>query len=221
MVRHHYSVAVPSTRGRLHPSLLRREGLGERWSPLWKEGRGDFRRFLIDFIKVAKNIVVIKQLPQPNPLIHQMREDISHLEDEIEFHCRNRNLPLFTQHHPMRELLLLHPLIIFLKFSVMPEAQQEARPIMHFHLHTLIRWELDVVIARLFMRRDRADKGDEPLAAPFHPDINITRRAIQAIGKQQRIPLPFQNAGSESLLPEPLRNLDGSIVQPHIRNAES
>lgn len=56
-----------------------------------------------------------------------MREDMSQLEDEIEFHCRNRNLPLLPQHHPMRELLLLHPLIIFLKLSVMPEAQQEAR----------------------------------------------------------------------------------------------
>lgn len=61
--------------------------------------------------------------------------------------------------YPMRELLHLHPLIVFLKLSVMPEAQQEARPTMYFHLHSLIRWELDVVIARLFMRRDRADKG--------------------------------------------------------------
>lgn len=70
---------------------------------------------------------------------------------------------------------------------------------MHFNLHTLIRWELDVVIARLFMRRDRADKGDDPFISTFHPDINITRRAMQAIGIQQRIPLSFQNAGSESL----------------------
>ena len=139
-----------------------------------KEGRGDFRRFLIDFIKVAKNIVVIKKLPQPNPLIHQMSIDMSQLEDEIEFHSWNRNLPLLSQHHPIRELLLLHPLIIFLKLSVMPEAQQEARPIMHFNLHTLIRWELDVVIARLFMRRDRADKGDNPFISTFHPDINIS-----------------------------------------------
>ena len=84
---------------------------------------------------------------------------MSQLEDEIEFHCRNRNLPLLSQHHPMRELLFLHHLVIFLKLSVMPEAQQEDRPIMHFHLHTLIRWELDVVIERLFMRRDRTDKG--------------------------------------------------------------
>ena len=97
----------------------------------------------MDFIKVAKNIVVIQKLPQPNPLIHQMSKDMSQLEDEIEFRCRNRNLPLLPQHYPMRELLLLHPLIIFLKLSVMPEAQQEDRPIMHFHLHTLIRWELD------------------------------------------------------------------------------
>ena len=108
-------------------------------------------------------------------------------------------------------------LIVFLKLSVMPEAQQEARSIMHFNLHTFIRWELDVVIARLFMRRDRADKGDDPLVAPFHPDINITRSPGIRIRIHQCIPLPFQDTGSESLLPEPLRNLDGSIVQPNIR----
>ena len=142
---------------------------------------------------------------------------MSQLEDEIEFHCRNRNLPLLPQHHPMRELLLLHPLIIFLKLSVMSEAQQEARPIMHFNLHTLIRWELDVVIARLFMWRDRADKGDDSFVSPFHPDINITRSPGIRSRIHQCIPLPFQDTGSESLLLEPLRNLNGSIVQPNIR----
>ena len=142
---------------------------------------------------------------------------MSQLEDEIEFHCRNRNLPLLSQHHPMRELLLLHPLIIFLKLSVMPKTQQEARAIMHFNLHSFIRGKLDVVIARLFMRRDRTDKGDDPFVAPFHPDINITRSPGIRIRIHQRIPLPFQDAGSESLLPEPLRNQDGSIVQPNIR----
>ena len=146
-----------------------------------------------------------------------MREDMSQLVDEIEFHCRNRNLPLLSQHHPMRELLLLHPLIIFLKLSVMPEAQQEARAIMHFNLHTLIRWELDVVIACLFMWRDRADKGDNPFISTFHPDINITRSPGIRIRIHQCIPLSFQDTGSESLFSEPLRNLDGSIVQPHIR----
>ena len=142
---------------------------------------------------------------------------MSQLEDEIEFHCRNRNLTLLSQHHPMRELILLHPLIIFLKFSVIVEAQQEARPIMHFNLHTLIRWELDVVIARLFMRRDRADKGDYPFITPFHPNINITGVRELGFGYINAFPLPFQNTGSESLFPEPLRNLDGSIVQPNIR----
>ena len=146
-----------------------------------------------------------------------MREDMSQLEDEIEFRCRNRNLPLSSQHYPMRELLLLYPLIIFLKLSVMPEAQQEARAIMHFHLHSLIRWELDVVIARLFMRRDRADKGDNPFISTFHPDINITRSTGIRIRIHQCISLSFQDTGSESLLPEPLRNLDGSIIQPYIR----
>lgn len=141
---------------------------------------------------------------------------MSQLKDEIEFHSRNRNPPLLAEHYPMREVLLLHPLIIFLKLSVMPEAQQEARAIMHFHLHTLIRWELDVVIARLFMRRDRADKGDDPIISTFHPDINIARSPGIRIRIHQCIPLPFQNAGSESLFPEPLRNLNGSIVQPNI-----
>ena len=145
-----------------------------------------------------------------------MRVDMRQLEDNIKLHCWNCNLPLFSQHHPMRELLLLHPLIIFLKLSVMPEAQQETRSIMHFNLHTLIRWELDVVIARLFMRRDRADKGDNPFISTFHPDINIARSPGIRIRIHQCIPLSFQNTGSESLLPEPLRNLDGSIVQPNI-----
>ena len=27
--------------GRLHPRFLRKRGLGRKWSPLWKEGRGD------------------------------------------------------------------------------------------------------------------------------------------------------------------------------------
>ena len=139
------------------------------------------------------------------------------LEDKIEFRCRNRNLPLLPQHHSMRELLLLHPLIIFLKLSVMPEAQQEARPIMYFNLYSLIRWELDVVIACLFMRRDRADKGDDPFITTFHPDVNIARRPGIRIRIHQCIPLSFQNTGSESLFPEPLRNLDGSIIQPNIR----
>ena len=33
-----------SERRQLHPSLLRREGLGERWNPLWKEGQGDSKK---------------------------------------------------------------------------------------------------------------------------------------------------------------------------------
>ena len=51
--------------GRFPPSPLRGERVGVRGGALFKgkEGRGDFRRFLIDFIKVAKNIVVIQKLP--------------------------------------------------------------------------------------------------------------------------------------------------------------
>ena len=85
------------------------------------------------------------------------------------------------------------------------------------NFHTLIRWKLDVVIARLFMRRDRADKGDNPFISTFHPDINVTRHMGIRIRIHQCIPLSFQDTGSESLLPEPLRNQDGSYVQPNIR----
>ena len=39
MVRQPYSVAVPSTRGRLHPRFLRKRGLGRRWSsPCRRDG---------------------------------------------------------------------------------------------------------------------------------------------------------------------------------------
>ena len=44
MVRQPYSVAVPSTGGRLHPSFLRREGLVRMWSSLWLKGDGGIRK---------------------------------------------------------------------------------------------------------------------------------------------------------------------------------
>ena len=44
MVRQHYSEAVPSTGGRLHPSFLRREGLVRMWSSLWLKGDGGIRK---------------------------------------------------------------------------------------------------------------------------------------------------------------------------------
>lgn len=113
----------------------------------------------------------------------------------------------------MRELLFLHHLVIFLKLSVMPEAQQEARSIMHFNLHSFIRGKLDVVIARLFMRRDRADKGDNPFISTFHPDVNIARRTGIRIRIHQCIPLPFQDTGSESFLLEPVRDFYSSIIK--------
>ena len=39
---------------------------------LRKEGRGDFRRILIDFIKVANNVVIVNNLPHSNPFIKEM-----------------------------------------------------------------------------------------------------------------------------------------------------
>ncbi len=44
MPRQPYSVAVPSTGGRLHPSFLRREGLVRMWSSLWLKGDGGIRK---------------------------------------------------------------------------------------------------------------------------------------------------------------------------------
>ena len=44
MPRHPYSVAVPSTGGRLHPRFLRKRGLGRKWSPLWLKRDGVIRK---------------------------------------------------------------------------------------------------------------------------------------------------------------------------------
>ena len=45
MVRQPYSVAVPSTGGRLHPLVPEeREAWGERWSFLWLKGDGGIRK---------------------------------------------------------------------------------------------------------------------------------------------------------------------------------
>ena len=44
MPRQPYSVAVPSTGGRLHPRFLRKRGLGRKWSSLWLKGDGGIRK---------------------------------------------------------------------------------------------------------------------------------------------------------------------------------
>ena len=44
MPRQPYSVAVPSTGGRLHPRFLRKRGLGRKWSPLWLKRDGVIRK---------------------------------------------------------------------------------------------------------------------------------------------------------------------------------
>ena len=46
MVRQPYSVAVPSTGGRLHPRFLRKRGLGRRWSsPCRRDGEVEKNSF--------------------------------------------------------------------------------------------------------------------------------------------------------------------------------
>ena len=88
---------------------------------------------------------------------------------------------------------------------------------MNLHFHPIVLRKTDMMITDLFMRRDRADKGDDSFVSPFHPDINIARSPGIRIRIHQCISLPFQDTGSESLLSEPLRNLDDSIIQSHIR----
>ena len=48
MVRQPYSVAVPSTGGRLHPRFLRKRGLGRKWSsPCRRDGEVEKITFLM------------------------------------------------------------------------------------------------------------------------------------------------------------------------------
>ena len=60
MVRQHYSEAVPSTGGRLHPSFLRREGLVRMWSSLWLKGDGGIRKK--PFLMVKKDGMILEIL---------------------------------------------------------------------------------------------------------------------------------------------------------------
>ena len=61
MVRQPYSVAVPSTGGRLHPSFLRREGLVRMWSSLWLKGDGGIRK--MPFLMVKKDGMILENPP--------------------------------------------------------------------------------------------------------------------------------------------------------------
>ena len=60
MVRQPYSVAVLSTGGRLHPRFLRKRGLGRKWSPLWKEGRGDSKNLIITTKIKTRTMNIVK-----------------------------------------------------------------------------------------------------------------------------------------------------------------
>ena len=60
MPRQPYSVAVLSTGGRLHPRFLRKRGLGRKWSPLWKEGRGDSKNLIITTKIKTRTMNIIK-----------------------------------------------------------------------------------------------------------------------------------------------------------------
>ena len=65
MVRQPYSVAVLSTGGRLHPLSPEGKGAwGKRWSPLWKEGRGDSKKSYVKSILyyLGKYIMLLRQV---------------------------------------------------------------------------------------------------------------------------------------------------------------
>ena len=65
MVRQPYSVAVLSTGGRLHPLSPEGKGAwGKRWSPLWKEGRGDSKKSYVKSILYyfVKYIILLGQV---------------------------------------------------------------------------------------------------------------------------------------------------------------
>ena len=76
MPRQPYSVAVPSTGGRLHPSFLRREGLVRMWSSLWLKGDGGIRKnFFTHFIRDRYNLSY-----NVSNWIHETNDDIKPLE---------------------------------------------------------------------------------------------------------------------------------------------
>ena len=66
MVRQPYSVAVPSTGGRLHPSFLRREGLVRMWSSLWLKGDGGIRK--MPSLMVKKDGMILEKKEYKNTI---------------------------------------------------------------------------------------------------------------------------------------------------------
>ena len=63
MPRQPYSVAVPSTGGRLHPLVPEEEGLGEKVEPsLAKEGRGDSKKSSFERRQVQSDTAMRNQI---------------------------------------------------------------------------------------------------------------------------------------------------------------
>ena len=106
MPRQPYSAAVQSDgEERLHPSLLRREGLGERWSSLWLKGDGGIRK------KLLHNIPIIPlRIPTHLPYFSVIQFMNTHIINQI--------LPLLlmestsqgiTQENTVITILTRHP----------------------------------------------------------------------------------------------------------------
>ena len=103
-----------------------------------KKGRGDFRRILIDFIKVANNVVIVNDLPHSNPFVKemviQMRQLINHIKC-----CRwHSNIPCpIGQTHNMRALQIRIPSKPFLQSSMIDRIIHGARKEMQLYRHTI------------------------------------------------------------------------------------
>ena len=92
-----------------------------------KEGRGDFRRFLIDFIKVANNVVVVNDLPHP---IHSQHSE------ELTCHCIHLHVlpanllrlthPSHQQFPPYRVLLQLLRILLPQSFNTIKAKPQQS-----------------------------------------------------------------------------------------------
>ena len=141
-----------------------------------KRDGGDFRRILIDFIKVANNVVVVNDLPHSNPFIKEMVIQMRQLINNIKCRRWYSNIPCpIGQPHNMRALQIRIPSKPFLQSGMIYRIIHRTRKKMQLHRHT-IQGSLQMLQSDIIPQfKLLLSILHNPLPTSIYPNINISR----------------------------------------------
>ena len=148
---------------------------------------------MIDFIKVANNVVVVNDLPHSNPFIKEMVIQMCQLINHIECRRWYSNIPCpIGQPHNMRTLQIRIPSKPFLQSSMIKRIIHCAREEMQLYWYSIYRsfyMLIPYIITNLKML---LGIFRYLFTACIHPNIYIPGFREYAFGYIKAFPCPFR-----------------------------